>query len=940
MEIQKGIETTGRGGLAPMKILFMMRYYSYIAHYEEALRLLARQGHQIQFSFDNRHRKPFDAVRMKDLFDIPGSAYDFFPDTARAGYWAPLADFFRRWIDYLRYLHPDFAAAVKVRKRAARRVHPLICRLSGALIRAAPARVWIRLLKGADQALPVSAPAIRYLKQHRPDLVLFTPLVDSNAGFIDFARAAQVLGIPAVNCVASWDNLTNKGLIQAGTDAVLVWNEFQKEEAIRYHEIPESRVRVTGAQTFDKWFEKLPSLPRAGFAEKAGLRGFERFVVYVCSSRFIARHEPEFIRVWAEAFRRRAALSGVGVIVRPHPANLHDWSASRVTGVPGVVVFPDWKGIPYPFTEEDKQDYFHTLHHASAIVGINTSALIEAGIQGTPAFTILDPQFRETQDGVLHFDLIRRHGLLSVGDGIEAHLDQLEEVLDGRRDVKASLHAFIGAFVRPHGRELPASPRVVRELEGLLGQECRPSPALSPVTVLLRLLLCFPAAGVHGYLSARAFYHWLRGTTPGKKTRASAVLSPSDSAAAAMGKDGEPDEIPAAAKAEAGGKDVSHRLRRLEKALSAAERDVLRLERFQKRQTPFLSEEGDAADVSPEAAADFLQEYRHLLDERRRHLVAVNQPLVLISQIHRSGGTLLSQLFDGHPALHAHPHELMIGYPAKTNWPRLDLNDSPAEWFRRLYEPANGELFRAGFTKGRGTSTEGKEFPFLMPPLLLNDLFRTALPSTVTKSRDILDAYMTAYFNGWLDNQHLYGRSPAWITAFVPRLSLDPGNLEAFFADYPDGRLIQILREPASWYASASRHGRAPEKISFQELMSSWKASAASMLQARARYGQKVLALRFEELITRTPGVMAEVCAFLKIDFHPVLLEPTFNGFPIKASSSFPVAESGMIHDPVNRGVLLSPEIREAVRRETQDLYERACIELFGMTTEADLHES
>ena len=47
------------------------------------------------------------------------------------------------------------------------------------------------------------------------------------------------------------------------------------------------------------------------------------------------------------------------------------------------------------------------------------------------------------------------------------------------------------------------------------------------------------------------------------------------------------------------------------------------------------------------------------------HTRPVTSPLVLISQVQRSGGTLLSQLFDGHPELHAHPHELKIGYPTK-----------------------------------------------------------------------------------------------------------------------------------------------------------------------------------------------------------------------------------------------------------------------------------
>jgi hypothetical protein len=55
----------------------------------------------------------------------------------------------------------------------------------------------------------------------------------------------------------------------------------------------------------------------------------------------------------------------------------------------------------------------------------------------------------------------------------------------------------------------------------------------------------------------------------------------------------------------------------------------------------------------------------------------VTVPLVLISQIQRSGGSMLSQLFDGHPQVHAHPHELKVGYPKKFIWPPIDLNGSP-----------------------------------------------------------------------------------------------------------------------------------------------------------------------------------------------------------------------------------------------------------------------
>ena len=60
--------------------------------------------------------------------------------------------------------------------------------------------------------------------------------------------------------------------------------------------------------------------------------------------------------------------------------------------------------------------------------------------------------------------------------------------------------------------------------------------------------------------------------------------------------------------------------------------------------------------------------------------------LLLVSQIQRSGGSLMAQLFDGHPELYAHPFEIHIGYPNKWNYPELSSTDSPQKWFEYLYE--------------------------------------------------------------------------------------------------------------------------------------------------------------------------------------------------------------------------------------------------------------
>ena len=92
------------------------------------------------------------------------------------------------------------------------------------------------------------------------------------------------------------------------------------------------------------------------------------------------------------------------------------------------------------------------------------------------------------------------------------------------------------------------------------------------------------------------------------------------------------------------------------------------------------------------------QHLHQIVGHRAARLVEVRQPLVLVSQIQRSGGTLLSQLFDHHPQLHAHPHELHTGHPNKEAWPALDLA-RPSEWFHTLYERPAKRSFNEGYRK-------------------------------------------------------------------------------------------------------------------------------------------------------------------------------------------------------------------------------------------------
>jgi hypothetical protein len=295
----------------------------------------------------------------------------------------------------------------------------------------------------------------------------------------------------------------------------------------------------------------------------------------------------------------------------------------------------------------------------------------------------------------------------------------------------------------------------------------------------------------------------------------------------------------------------------------------------------------------------------------------VTSPLALISQVQRSGGTLLSQLFDGHPELHAHPHELKIGYPTKYTWPKLDLSDNPNRWLETLFEYSVLSHFRKGYKKEK---KRDDAFLFLFLPSVQREIFLDYFGSMQTlRIRDVFDAYMTSYFGAWLNNQNSTGHKK-FVTAFTARLAMRTGNMDAFFETYPDGRLISLLRDPKNWYPSAIRHKPRVCK-DIQDGVDLWKQSAQAMAWNKERYGDRVCILTFEDLITKTESVMEYLAAFLEIGFADILLEPTFNKYPIRANTSFEAEKSGIIESTLNRYKTLSRDELEFIENTTNDLY-------------------
>ena len=302
--------------------------------------------------------------------------------------------------------------------------------------------------------------------------------------------------------------------------------------------------------------------------------------------------------------------------------------------------------------------------------------------------------------------------------------------------------------------------------------------------------------------------------------------------------------------------------------------------------------------------------------QRIEFLTPVYQPMLLISQVHRSGGSLLSQLFDAHPQCHAFPHELHIG-PAKEVWPRLDPAADPATWFDQLSDRRSVKNFIHGYSKGvRNRPSEEEElFPFLLAPSVLRAIFEhLARTRPMRTERDLLDCYMSAYFNAWLDYANMSGQK-RWVVAFAARLAMNAESRAAFHETYPDGRLISIIRRPGSWYASAARYR--PEAYSDPaKALPVWEASARAILESVSENPDTIV-LTFEKLLGDTKATMRRLARAVGLRYGKSMMDPTFNGWPIHANSSFPVERAGLLTEPLERERELADEAgREAAKRE------------------------
>lgn len=311
-------------------------------------------------------------------------------------------------------------------------------------------------LRFVEQKIPVDFAIRKQIQRFAPDIMVVMPLINPNSKENEYLRAAQRLGVPVLYSMVSWDNISSKGTFHGNPDYSVVWNEPLALELSHLHGIPHEKIFVTGAPRFDHLLDRGSDrmMSRSEFCLLAGLNETKDYLLYVGSTFLVTNDyqknadESDLILSIAKGLANDHRTKDVNLVLRPHPTNSSFLEKLRSCAPPNVFIFPA-KG-ELPDTEEKRNLFHNSIFHSMAVIGVNTTAFLEASALDKPCITIKTKSSIETQQ-LPHF----RH--LAVADFLENALS-VEDVIRIVTDLKSGgdahceqRHEFVRNFLRPKG---------------------------------------------------------------------------------------------------------------------------------------------------------------------------------------------------------------------------------------------------------------------------------------------------------------------------------------------------------------------------------------------------------------------------------------------------------------------------------------------------------
>jgi len=432
-----------------VNILFVMRTAGYFPYHQTTIEHLLERGHQVTLLFDH-DSGPIDERGFQEWL-AAGHRVTVGKTLRRGGFWRRVLFATREARSYASYCRRGPEAKF-YRERWRQYLPPWLRQKAenNRLVRAAFHAPFTQQLLGAvGHIAPKCRDIVAALRRDGRECVVVSPINLRFDEEVEYVKAAKKLGVPAVVPVLSWDNLTTKGLFHVQPDLVLAWHHGHREEAQALHDVPATRVVITGSPFFDKWFAlRRPISARGVTCSRMGIDPDKPYVLYLGSSANIARDESWLVVALIQAIRRAEApaLDRLQIIFKPHPANLR--ALPRLDEA-GVAVYQRERGRPD--TVDAVAEFRDVLHHAVAVVGVNTTGMLDAVLCDRPCIALAVKKYRQTQAYTPHFRRMQESKALLTAGSVPVAVEMLGRIMAGDQRSASARQRFAATYARPRG---------------------------------------------------------------------------------------------------------------------------------------------------------------------------------------------------------------------------------------------------------------------------------------------------------------------------------------------------------------------------------------------------------------------------------------------------------------------------------------------------------
>lgn len=260
-------------------------------------------------------------------------------------------------------------------------------------------RVWREFLR-LIYSVTEKGYAVELFEKYNPDLLFAANMFSPED--MRLLATAKKRGVKTVTLAKSWDVLTTKAFTRVRADRIMVYNQFNGNEATAIGDYDPAKVVITGFPQFDIYSHPENFLSREAFCEKVGLDPGRRIILYGIPGDW---KSPDTKAVLAELDRRIEAgvfAKPIQILARLHPKyrdSAEGFSARHIIFDRPGMYFSDNtefsldtgdKGSTnkWTFRNDDIAHLANSLYHSDLIINVDSTLTLDAAALDKPSILV------------------------------------------------------------------------------------------------------------------------------------------------------------------------------------------------------------------------------------------------------------------------------------------------------------------------------------------------------------------------------------------------------------------------------------------------------------------------------------------------------------------------------------------------------------------------